>query len=267
MVRVLYSREARGGRDQDSLPPIRRRIPVNQAHPWLRCQFALPQHHDEGDALRRGSRHDLRQSRGCSDGSPPSFTQRWTSKSLRSCGPSSRSFRPSSSTAAFPITLCRSTCTTTCKTAGASASLGSRSSWGSCQRRRFSCTPPSYIGTSTTGSRSPRFTAPSTTSRERSSSGSSKRWLTTGARVMQTRTRPYSPRSSNSWATALMASSSKRWSGRTKPCTHEMRTRLTNIFARPGSKISKRSATRTRSTRSSFARTSSPSKAHSKWAS
>ena len=36
---------------------------------------------------------------------------------------------------------------------------------------------------------------------------------------------------------------------------------MTNIFARPGSKISKRSATRTRS---SFARTSSPSNAHSK---
>ena len=55
---------------------------------------------------------------------------------------------------------------------------------------------------------------------------------------MQTRTRPYSLRCSSSWATALMASSSKRWSGRTKPCTPGMRTRSTNISTRPGSKIS-----------------------------
>ena len=193
-----------------------------------------------------------------------SASRRWTSKSLRSCGPSSRSFRLSSSTAAFPTTRCRSTCTTTCKRVVESASLSSGSSWGSCQRRRCFCTPPSYIGTSTTVSRSPPSTAPLTTSRERSLSGLLRRWPTTGARVMQTRTRPYSLRCSSSWATALTASSSKRWSGRTKPCTHEMRTRLTNISARPGSKISKRSATRTRS---SFARTSSPSNAPSKWVS
>ena len=92
-------------------------------------------------------------------------------KSPRSCGPSSRSFRPSSSTAAFPTTRSSSTCTTTCYTADESASLSSRSSWGSCLRRRCSFTPPSCSGTSTTVSRSPRFTVPSTTSRERSSSG------------------------------------------------------------------------------------------------
>ena len=61
--------------------------------------------------------------------------------------PSSKSFRPSSSTAAFPITRYGSTCTTTCNRVAESASLSSRSSWGSCQRRRCSCTPPSYIGT------------------------------------------------------------------------------------------------------------------------
>ena len=94
-------------------------------------------------------------------GSP---SRRWTMKYPRSCGPISRSFRLSSSTAAFPITRSRSTCTPTCKTAAESASLSSRSSWGSCQRRRFFRTPPSYIGTSTT-------TAPLTTSRERSLSG------------------------------------------------------------------------------------------------
>ena len=43
--------QARGGRDQNRLPPIRR-CESNQAHPGVRRQFALPQHHDEGDALR-----------------------------------------------------------------------------------------------------------------------------------------------------------------------------------------------------------------------
>ena len=85
--------------------------------------------------------------------------------------PEFEEFPPLFINAAFPTTRYHSTCTTTCYTASESASLSSRSSWGSCQRRRSSCTPPSCSGTSTMDSRSPQSTAPSTTSRERSSSG------------------------------------------------------------------------------------------------
>ena len=90
------------------------------------------------------------------------------------------------------------------------------------------------------------------------------------------RTIDYEPRQIFSWFVkeALLAevfkllgnsayvSSSRRWSGRTRPCTPAMRTRWTNISARPGSKTSRRSVMRTRS---SCARASSPSTAHSKW--
>ena len=79
-----------------------------------------------------------------------------------------------------------------------------------------------------------------------------------------TRTRPCSRRFSSFWATRPTASSSKRWSGRTRPCTPAMRKRSTSTCARPGSKISMRLAT---PTRSSCARTRSPSPAHSRWAS
>ena len=81
---------------------------------------------------------------------------------------------------------------------------------------------------------------------------------------MPTRTRPSLPRSSSSWVTAPTASSSKRWSGRTGPCTPTMRRRSTSISARPGSKTSRRLAT---PTRSSCARTRSSSTVPSRWVS
>ena len=78
-------------------------------------------------------------------------SRKWTSKSRESCGPISRSFLLSSSTVVSPTTWCPSICVTTCDRAGASASRSSRSSWGFCRRRRFSCTPPSWSGISTMG--------------------------------------------------------------------------------------------------------------------
>ena len=67
--------QARGGRDTHPLPPIRGRAAC-QAYPGVRRQFPVPQHHDEGDALRSWSRYDLQQPRGCGDGFSPSYVQR-----------------------------------------------------------------------------------------------------------------------------------------------------------------------------------------------
>ena len=67
--------QARGGRDPHSLPPIRGRSAC-QAHPRVRRQFALPQHHDEGDALRSWVCHDLQPPRGSCAGAPASYVQR-----------------------------------------------------------------------------------------------------------------------------------------------------------------------------------------------
>ena len=70
---------------------------------------------------------------GCSPNSfgwkSGSASRKWTSKSQRSCGPSSRSFLHFSSTAEFPTVRYRSTCTTTCNRAGESVSQSSRSYW------------------------------------------------------------------------------------------------------------------------------------------
>ena len=67
--------QARGGRDPHPLPPVRGRA-GRQAHPGVRRQFAVPQHHDEGDALRSWSRHDSCQPRGYGAGVPPTPMER-----------------------------------------------------------------------------------------------------------------------------------------------------------------------------------------------
>ena len=128
-----------------------------QAHPGVRRQLALPQHHD-GDALRSRGCQAESQPRGIRAVFLPACLNQGVVR-VRGSGHRSptravarvrRSFSRSSSTAASPTTWCPRTCATTCNRAAASASLSSRSSLESCRRRKSSCTPLYWSGTSTT---------------------------------------------------------------------------------------------------------------------